>query len=217
MSDAPERPQIYLITPAEMPELQVPRALAEIVDAVEIACLRLRAGSDDLDQLARSADVMRAFAHERDLPLVIETHLGLVERLGLDGVHLTDGSKSVRTARKDLGSDAIIGAYCGNSRHDGMTAGELEADYVSFGPLAATPLIANEPAERDLFAWWSEMIEVPVVAEGALLPLERGFDAAQDLAPLVSLGEITDFFAFGSDLWRQDDPVAILKALDAAL
>ena len=37
-------------------------------------------------------------------------------------------------------SDAIVGAFCGTSRHDGMTAGEMGADYVSFGPVAAVSL-----------------------------------------------------------------------------
>ncbi|HIE71875.1 MAG TPA: hypothetical protein EYP98_17775, partial [Planctomycetes bacterium] len=56
------------------------------------------------------------------------------QRLGLDGVHLTDGSRSVRVARKELGPDAIVGAFCGTSRHDGMVAGEAGADYVALGP-----------------------------------------------------------------------------------
>ena len=40
--------------------------------------------------MARAADACREIAHARDVPLVIERHAGLVERLGLDGVHLTD-------------------------------------------------------------------------------------------------------------------------------
>ena len=39
---------------------------------------------------------------------MIENHVLMVERLGLDGVHLTDGARSVRTVRKNLGSDAIV-------------------------------------------------------------------------------------------------------------
>src|SRR4028118_212806 len=66
-------------------------------------------------------------------------HALLVSRLGLDGVPLLDAARSVRKVRKDLGDDAIVGAFCHASRHDGMTAGELGADYVSFGPVGAPP------------------------------------------------------------------------------
>ena len=158
------------------------------------------------DQIMRTADRLRELVHARDVPLVIEDHYALVERLGLDGVHLTDGSRSVRKVRKALGDDAIVGAYCGASRHDGMNAGEMGADYVAFGPAGATALGTGERAGRDLFAWWSEMIELPVVAEGALDP-----------ATVAELEAVTDFFAFGEEVWRANDPPAALKALMAEM
>jgi thiamine-phosphate pyrophosphorylase len=138
--------------------------------------------------------------------LVIENHVMLVERLGLDGVHLTDGARSVRKARKDLGADAIVGAFCGGSRHDGMNAGEAGADYVSFGPLGASPLGTGDLAEFDLFQWWSEVIEVPVVGEGALTT-----ELVARFAP------VTDFFAIGEEIWREADALAALKRLLAPL
>jgi len=154
----------------------------------------------------RAADAAREAAHARDVAVVIDNHLILAERLGLDGVHLTDGARSVRKARKDLGADAIVGAFCGTSRHEGMSAGEAGADYVALGPIGATTLGDGSSAEFDLFQWWSDVIEVPVIAEGALT------------AELVArFGPVTDFFAIGEEIWAADDPVAALKALLAPL
>ena len=85
-------------------------------------------------------------------------------------MHLSDGARQVRAVRKALGADAIVGAFAHASRHDGLTAGEIGADYVSFGPVGATGLGDGSTAPLDLFEWWSEMIEVPVVAEGGLTP-----------------------------------------------
>jgi len=206
MSDAPEHPQVYLITPSEFDLLDYPKTLERCLEATEIACVRLALGTRDEDRIAKAADALREITHAHDVALVIETHLQLVERLGLDGVHLTDGSKSVRSVRKDLGDDAIIGAYCRQSSHDGMTAGELGADYVAFGPVGNSALGDGEQAEKDLFQWWSEMIEVPVVAEGAL-----DLDLIKDLAPF------TDFFGIGDEIWKSDDPVAALKAYVTAM
>jgi thiamine-phosphate pyrophosphorylase len=202
----PDRAQVYLVTPPDPDRDDFDACLSSVLDAVPVACLRLRVASQDEDRIIRSADRLRDLVHARDIPLVIDTHVGLVERLGLDGVHLTDGARSIRKVRKALGDDAIVGAFCGASRHDAMTAGESGADYVAFGPAGATALGTGERATRDLFAWWSEMIEIPVVAEGAL-----------DAAIIAELDSVTDFFAFGDEIWRTEDPVATLRNLVSEL
>jgi thiamine-phosphate pyrophosphorylase len=206
MTDARERPQITLVTPPELELSTFPDLLSRCLDAVPVACLRLALSTRDEERIARVTDALREIAHARDIATTIEGHVLLVPRLGLDGVHLTDAARSVRKVRKDLGPDAIVGAFCGGSRHDGMTAGELGADYVSFGPVGATALGDGRRAERDLFEWWSEVIEVPCIAEGAL-----DEDLVRSLAP------VTDFFAFGPEVWGADDPVARLRALDRAM
>ncbi|MGX9350511.1 thiamine phosphate synthase [Shimia sp. W99] len=200
-----ELPQIYLITPPEIELSRFPDALARVLDSTEIACVRLALATRDEDRLSRAADALREVTHARDVAIVISEHVLLSERLGLDGVHLTDGSRSVRKTRKDLGDDAIVGAFCGASRHDGMTAGELGCDYISFGPVGATPLGDGTRAEHELFEWWSQMIEVPVVAEGAL-----------DADIIARMSSVTEFFGIGEEIWRHDDPVAALGALRAA-
>lgn len=203
---APEQPQIYLISPPVIDLQRFPEVLARVLDGADIACIRLALASRDEDTVLRSADALREVAHARDVALVIADHLLMAQRLGLDGVHLGDAARSVRAARKALGPDAIVGAFCAASRHDGITAGEAGADYVSFGPIGASALGDGATAGDDLFQWWSEMIEVPVVAEGGLNP-----EAVARLAP------ITDFFAIGEEIWGADDPLAALRALTAAI
>lgn len=203
---AEDRPQIYLISPAEIDLDSFPDRMARMLDAVEIACVRLALAAKDEDTIGRAADAVRAVAHERDVAVVIETHYRMAERHGLDGVHLTDGAKSIREARKLLGADAIVGAFCGISRHDGMNAGEAGADYVAFGPVGATALGTGLPADRELFAWWSEMIEVPVVAEGGLTD-----------ALVLDYAAVTDFLGIGEEIWKAADPLAALKKLVAPL
>ncbi|MEX0348556.1 MAG: thiamine phosphate synthase [Paracoccaceae bacterium] len=204
--DSPEQPQIYLITPPEIDLEQFPDQMAQVLDGAEIACIRMALSSRDEDHVARAADALREVAHARDIALVISDHVLMAQRLGLDGVHLSDAARSIRAARKELGADAIVGSFCGISRHDGMTAGEAGADYVSFGPVGATTLGDGAFAEGDLFQWWSEMIEVPVVAEGGLTD-----DLIRQLAPQ------TDFFGIGDEIWAADDPLKRLNELLAAM
>ncbi|MCB2105083.1 thiamine phosphate synthase [Albidovulum sp.] len=201
-----DRPQLCLITPAEIDLDTFCDALSAVLDAVDTACLRLSLATRDEDRIARAADAVRLVAHDRDIPVVIESHVQIAERHGLDGVHLTDGARSVRTARKVLGTDAIVGAYCGQTRHEGINAGEAGADYVAFGPVGSVALGPGERADRDLFDWWSAMIEVPVIAEGGLTT-----ELVESFAP------VADFFAIGTEIWGADDPAAALKALMAPI
>lgn len=200
-TDAPEAPQLYLITPAGAQASTLGPLLSAVMDRFPPACLRIR-GAGDEDELGRIADLAREIAHARDVAVVIDDHILLAQRHGLDGVHLTDGAKNVRYARKELGADAIIGAFCGSSQHDGMNAGEAGADYVSFGPAGETALGTGDTAPLDLFQWWSEVVEVPVVAEGAITR-----------ALLAELSPVTDFIALGPEIWGAKDPVEALAAL----
>ncbi|MEN8841458.1 MAG: thiamine phosphate synthase, partial [Octadecabacter sp.] len=88
----------------------------------------------------------------------------------------------------------------------GMTACELGADYISFGPVGDTALGNGEKAELELFQWWSEMIEVPVVAEGAL-----SLDLIRTLSPH------TDFFGLSDEVWKTENPAETLAALASAM
>ncbi|MFV2034349.1 MAG: thiamine phosphate synthase, partial [Halocynthiibacter sp.] len=74
-----------------------------------------------------------------------------------------------------------------------------------FGPVGRTALGDGTLADPALFQWWSEMIELPVVAEGAL-----------DEASIAALGPVTDFFAFGEEIWNAPDPAAKLAGVLAA-
>ncbi|WP_426033199.1 thiamine phosphate synthase [Cypionkella sp. TWP1-2-1b2] len=201
-----DRPQITLITPPAIDLETFPDRLAAVLDSTDIACVRLALATKDEEMIQRAADACRLVSHARDVAIVIENHLLMVNRLGLDGVHLTDGARQVRYVRKELGSDAIIGAFCGVTRHEGMNAGEAGADYVAFGPTGPTPLGNGEQVDFDLFEWWSAVIEVPVIAEGALT-----------VELIEKFGPVTDFFGIGEEIWLADNPATALRVLMAPL
>jgi thiamine-phosphate pyrophosphorylase len=88
-----------------------------------------------------------------------------------------------------------------------MTAGEIGADYVAFGPVSDSSLGDGTLAPLELFEWWSETIEVPLVAEGGLTP-----DLAEALAPYA------EFLALGDEIWSaREGPVAALAEFQRRL
>lgn len=206
MSEQGAQAQLYLVTPPILSLEPFGEVLAELLDAVEVACVRLALASSDEDELMRAADGLRAICHARDVPLVVAEHFRLAARLGLDGVHLHDGARRIRAAREALGANAIVGTHAHASRHEGMTAAEIGADYVSFGPLAASALGDGTVAPLELFEWWSEMIETPIVAEGGLT-LETAGQVAR----------VADFLALREEIWGAPEPLAALREFSERL
>jgi len=199
--------RFYLVTPPEPETGGFPERLGGLLDAFDVACVRLGAGPASEAGVMRAVEVLRPVCYARDVPLVLTDHFRLAASLGLDGVHLTDGARQVRAARKALGFDAIVGAHARASRHDGMTAAEIGADYVSFGPLTASGLGDGTVAPVGLLEWWAEMIEVPLVAEGGLTPELAG-----------TLAHAADFIALGEELWSHaEGPEAALRTFTAQL
>ncbi len=190
--------QIYLATPTEFDLEDFKPKLAAVLDAVPVACVRIALATTDESTLGRAADQLRDICHGREVAIVVDEHFRMVEKHGLDGVHLVSSSRNVREARKLLGEDAIVGTYCGNSKHAGMTAAEIGVDYICFGPVGDMGGLGDGArADVALFQWWSEMIEVPVVAEGGL-----------DDASLRAVRDHVDFVTFGNEIWQAEDPAA---------
>jgi thiamine-phosphate pyrophosphorylase len=197
--------QLYLIATDTLPLSNSADQIAKALDTVPIACLRYETALTDEAEVIKAADVLREIAHARDVPLLITDHYRLVEMLGLDGVHLSTHT-NLREVRAALARPAIVGAHCGVSRHDGLTGAEIGADYISFGPLQTSALGSDACVEPDLFDWWSQMIEVPVVAQGSATP-----------EMVESLSGVADFVALGDEIWRQDDPIAALAQFSERL
>ncbi len=190
--------QIYLATPTEFDLETFKPQLSAVLAKVPVACVRIALATPDEAQLGRAADQLRDICHGFDVAVVIDDHFRMVEKHGLDGVHLVSASRNVREARKLLGDDAIVGAYCGSSKHAGMTAAEIGVDYISFGPVGDMGGLGDgNRADPTLFQWWSEMIEVPVVAEGGL-----------DAESLRAVRDHVDFVTFGPEIWLAKDPAA---------
>ena len=145
--------------------------LGSFLPAVVGAVLAERASERELlDEAALHLEAVGR--HFDDLLDEYERHAMLAERYGLDGVHLTDGARSVRKIRKELGADPILGAFCAASRHDGMTAGEAGADYVSFGPVGDSGLGDGTRAEALYAARRPRYLEADHRVDAAASPEE---------------------------------------------
>ncbi|MEM6943654.1 MAG: thiamine phosphate synthase [Pseudomonadota bacterium] len=211
MTDAP---RLYLVTPRDADPAMLVEPLEVALGTGLVACLRLDLDTRDEADWTTAVNHLMPVCHAADVPLVVTDQPDLVVRLGVDGVHLATLDLGLKKLRQSFGDERIIGASGGAGRHRAMSLAEAGADYVSLGPVSpvspVSPVIpggtsAEGVAGDDLFAWWAEMIETPVVAEGGV-----------DLAAARRLRETADFLAPDPALvWA--DPVAALQAFAEAL
>lgn len=164
--------------------------------------MRLKDASDDAIRAA--VERLLPVCHEHNVPLLINDRPDLAKETGADGVHVGQQDLACEKARAIVGSDAIVGVTCHDSRHLAMLAAEAGADYVAFG--AFYPTTTKETKHRpnpEILEWWSEATTIPCVAIGGITP--------ENCAPLVAAG--ADFLAVLSGVWN--DPAGPAEAVRA--
>ena len=139
--------RLYLCTP-DRPDLElfVGRCIAGGVDIVQLREKHL----DDASLVRRAALVQRVCAAE-GVPFVLNDRPDLAASMGADGVHVGQDDEPARSARSAMGPDGIVGL----STHapvelaaavgGGTGAGPEPVDYLSAGPVVATPTKPGRP------------------------------------------------------------------------
>jgi thiamine-phosphate pyrophosphorylase len=184
--DQAMRSQIYLMVE---PGLE-PDVLGRALDAAPAACVLLRSGAAGEDALRAAIAALRPVAQEREVAFLIENRANLANETGCDGVHLSQDGKAIEAARAAVGANAIVGVYCGDSRHAAMTAAEAGADYAAFGG-GSPERWWQEAADPELLAWWQGIMTAPCVAV-----------AGDDLATAGEMAAAgADFVAVGACIW----------------
>jgi thiamine-phosphate pyrophosphorylase len=193
--------QLYLLSPEKLPSDFIAQ-LREALRAGNVAALRMRMAGAAPDVVANTIAQVRPLAVTFGTALILDWHVALAVSTRCDGLHLADVA-SVAPARQVIG-DLQLGVFCAGSRDLALQAGEAGADYVSFGPYFERH---NAP-DIDLITWWSQLMELPVVAEG--------FITAANAATLVRAG--ADFLAVDAAVWNHPQgPAAGVAAMNAAI
>ena len=216
MSKKPAEPaldpqRLYLITPALAEGEGFAPALEAALSAGDVACELLRFASADEGEAKKIVRALLPVAQKHEAALLIEGDPRVAVRAGADGVHVRGQGDQLEEqlgeAIETLKPDCIVGAGGVKTRHDSMTVGELDVDYVMFGdpsPDGWTPLLETV-IER--VSWWTEIFTVPCVGFAPRL---------EDVATLSLAG--ADFVALGDAVWNDArGPGAAVVDAQAAL
>ena len=200
--------RLYLVTPPALEPAAFRDLLADALDAGDVGAVQLRLKNASDDAVRRAIDLLRPVAQSREVAFILNDRPDLARAHGCDGAHVGAEDMPGAEARALLG-DLQLGISCYNSRDAAMLAGEAGADYVAFGAFFPSSTKDTDiRADPDLLRWWSEIMELPVVAIGGITPA--------NCAPLVQAG--ADFLAVVSAVWNHPDgPGAGVRAMNEAI
>ncbi|MDP2781903.1 thiamine phosphate synthase [Devosia sp.] len=193
-------PQLYLITPDVADPASFAQTLLAVLNSAAFSALLVRRGKLDDAAYAKLAAPLVSVGQSAGCAVLIEDDAALAKRLGADGVHVTGGPAAVKAVLAAVKPAMIVGTGPAPTRHDAMTAGELDVDYLFFGPLEGS----SDAAAADLAEWWAATFEIPAVLS------DPGATPAVDPRG-------AEFLALSSSIWSAPDPAAAASALSAAL
>ncbi len=201
--------RLYLVTPPALEPRPFADLLASALDAGDVAAVQLRLKDADDAALGEAIRILAPVVQSRGVAFILNDRPDLAAATGCDGAHVGQTDTNAREARRLLGPGRSLGVTCHASRDLALRAGDDGADYVAFG--AFFPSGTKEAATRadpEILRWWSELMELPVIAIGGI--------TAGNCAPLVAAG--ADFLAVVGAVWHNcDGPAAGVRALEAAI
>jgi len=103
-----------------------------------VTIVQYRDKTSDTAELVRVAKELHKVTKSAGIPLLINDRVDVALAAGVEGVHVGQDDLDLKTARKILGPDAIIGVTASNER-EALEAARDGADYLGIGTVYTTP------------------------------------------------------------------------------
>lgn len=160
---------LYLITGRE--EL-LGRELDVVVEEAlkgGVRAVQLRDKGASTKELYETAHELRRLTARYGAKLFINDRADVALAVDADGVHIGSTSLPLYKVRRLLGERKLIGVSCHNQAQ-AITAQEMGADFITFGPVFYTPSKADygEPVGPAKLARVAELLQIPVFALGGV-------------------------------------------------
>ena len=161
---------LYLITDRhQVPAGQTLPAVIEAALQGGVQAVQLREKDLSDAEILPLARELRALTRQYGARLLINDRIDVALAVGADGVHLGGHSQATEVVRRSIGTKMLIGVST-HSSNEIQTACEQGADFVTFGPVYATPSKAVYGAPQGLQALTEACMKstLPVFALGGI-------------------------------------------------
>ena len=131
-------------------------------------CIQLREKNLGYDEFLKEAVEMKELCRKYNIPLIINDNVDIAVKSGADGVHIGQNDMDIKTARKILGDDMIIGASARNVSI-ALKAEADGADYIGCGAVFGTDTKSDAlTISPDILRNIAHAVSIPVVAIGGV-------------------------------------------------
>ena len=179
--------------------------------ALEGGCkwIQLRMKDASMDEWLETGAEVNRLCKAHNATFIIDDHVGLVKKLGADGVHLGKKDMPVDEARRMLGKGYIIGGTA-NTFEDIVMHAERGADYIGCGPFRFTttkkglaPVLGIEGYRRLIGQMKNTGLSLPVIAIGGI--------TAADIPAIMETG--VSGIALSGTVLNAENPVEEMQRL----
>lgn len=134
-----------------------------------VRAVQLREKELSTKELYETAYELRRLTSRYGAKLIVNDRVDVALAVDADGVHIGAGSLPLYKVRRLLGERKLIGVSCHN-QIQAITAQEMGADFITFGPVYYTASKASygDPVGLEKLATVTEMLEIPVFALGGI-------------------------------------------------
>ena len=198
-SDPKSEPaQIYVFSPPLGRETDFAPALQEALAGAQaagcaIACVYLDVAALSDGDASRIASPLAPLAQAAGAAVLVNDPR-VAGRIKADGVHVRASGEALEgalaEAAESMRPDRIVGAGLLRSRHDAMTAGESDVDYICFGEPSPDGWRPDFSDTLERVSWWADVFNVPCV----------GYAGTSDEAVQIAQAG-ADFVALGDAIW----------------
>jgi len=197
---------LYLVTPNWDDSARLLDLSEQALAAGGVALLQYRHKEAGPALREAQAGALLALCRRHAVPLIVNDHLDLCERIGADGVHVGGTDADVAQVRARLGPDKIVGASCYGELALAIAAQAAGASYVAFGGFY--PSLVKKYAvttKLEILDQARAAIAVPSVVIGGMTP--------ENAAPLVARGAA--MVAAISSVYQAESVAAAVKRFQA--
>ena len=164
-----EDKKLYLVTNSdkfESEDLFLDAVASALKGGVDI--LQLREKNMPANKIIELGKKVKLLCAEYGATFIVNDRVDIAYVLDADGVHLGQDDMDIESARKILGSNAIIGIST-HAPEQAQKAVNDGADYIGMGPVFTTPTKpGRQSVGLEYVKWVSENIKIPAFAIGGI-------------------------------------------------
>jgi len=162
------------------------RFLQDALQGGDVAFLTLAQQKLDETTFLNLARPLVEVAQSMGVAVIVDGDTRVAGRIGADGLQLGQDIDALRDAIDRFAPKMMVGVANVRTRHNALSLGECEPDYVMFGKPGGDTHPQPHSKNLGLGEWWAAMVEIPGIVLGGT-DIESVVDVAKCGTDFVAL------------------------------